>query len=733
MDKLKPAIGTVEELVHCVKKWGAHPNAWLEALTGQRVRGDLKSNIAEVLARPTSAATFVDSLSPLAIIALGLLTEKDRDWPFDLFNLELGRIIGDARAERAMDELTSRGLSFEGRAFNGWTPCRTRMLPKVLKTWLRPELDGLLQATDDLDEIADAGSVPDGVFDPSLDLAFVVAGMATLRPRVTVDDGRLFARERTKLGAMLGLGDSPVLDLMIHRLTSAGLLLENSDLSQPRLEPHWPVVAKWAQLSVPERVRLQLAHRLDDDGARSILAANGAWVSEGRVRRHHMMAPPDCLPPKRDALANAMDDSWRNLKRTIEGWPEVEVSSQAGTWAARLRPHLAAALSGRVCPSAKLHVQASFEVLVPREAALADVVFVARVADLVKVDTVATFRITRDSARRAVMSGLSLDEMDATLARMAAFGVPESVGRSLRDFVGNMGRCTVRDAVLVEFDNAQLASKAAGVLGDHARLVTPTIFEVSRSEQDSVLERLDRAGMAPRETRISPARPTPRLTPGDDPEDDPDYWEDDHDPDDWGGRRSQAIRSPADRFAAIMATTRESWPTLALGLHLPPARIAAVRAVRKQAQGEACAPPAPRVSTAVDTRPRDKPKLSLVPARPRTAGPSPALPIERLGPLATAPDRIRRTLLLAASIDAEVAATSITGQPLRFRPIEIDDSASPTVRIWQGDAVTTVPLADLAQVAVVPASARRLGRNQPCPCEGGRKFKRCCGSNAQRP
>ena len=24
----------------------------------------------------------------------------------------------------------------------------------------------------------------------------------------------------------------------------------------------------------------------------------------------------------------------------------------------------------------------------------------------------------------------------------------------------------------------------------------------------------------------------------------------------------------------------------------------------------------------------------------------------------------------------------------------------------------------------------RLGRNQPCPCGSGRKFKRCCGSQA---
>jgi uncharacterized protein YecA (UPF0149 family) len=48
----------------------------------------------------------------------------------------------------------------------------------------------------------------------------------------------------------------------------------------------------------------------------------------------------------------------------------------------------------------------------------------------------------------------------------------------------------------------------------------------------------------------------------------------------------------------------------------------------------------------------------------------------------------------------------------------------------QGQIIGTWPLADLKHVALVPASARRLGRNQPFPCQSGRKFKRCCGPRA---
>ncbi|WP_216329731.1 YecA family protein [Deinococcus aestuarii] len=42
------------------------------------------------------------------------------------------------------------------------------------------------------------------------------------------------------------------------------------------------------------------------------------------------------------------------------------------------------------------------------------------------------------------------------------------------------------------------------------------------------------------------------------------------------------------------------------------------------------------------------------------------------------------------------------------------------------------PLASRLAAVVLPRAAR-VGRNQPCPCGSGRKFKKCCGSPAPRP
>ena len=716
---MRSPVDTIQELSGVVKKWGAHPNAWLEALTGQRAHGDLKRNLEALLASPSSAAKVVDSLSARATVALALLTESDQVWIERLFFLELARTIGPNYVPAALQELTSRGLWFTSRSFDGWMKEDVLALPEVLKKWLRPELEGLLRVTDKTIEIAETEpAAAQSVFDPSLDFAFLLAGVATYRPRITVSDGRLFARERTKLAALLKQPDSYELDNLVAQLDDLGLLRVKDSENQPRLEPNWQVVDQWAALTASDRIRMQLAAVLESRVGKVILAAGGAWMTEGTLRRQQAMVRDGYLPQQVDRLVAAMNEEWAQVKARISSAREFEVSSPSDGWAVRLHPRLTAALNGRTCAPAKLHVQASFEVLVPREAALKDVAFMARIADLVQVDTVATFRITRESARQGVMSGLALGQICAELKRISAFGVPESVERSLSDFVGHMGRCTLRSTFLLEFDEAALAQKAAGVLGQDARPITSTIFEVATSAQQSVQQKLDRAGMLP---RSGPAQESsPDLPDGEDS----DGWEDD--PDNWDNDPYVARpAAPAARFAAALASAQKSWPTLPLGLHLPPARVAAVRTAREIGENALARPSRPRESTPVEFVPKvqDKP---IPTSHPAIAIAAPGSPIEKLGPLQTTPERIRSTLIQACAIDADVVV-SIKGRTLRFHPIAIDESADPSVRAKQGEVIGTWPLADLKHAALVPASARRLGRNEPCPCQSGRKFKRCCG------
>ncbi|MGD0076906.1 MAG: SEC-C metal-binding domain-containing protein [Candidatus Binataceae bacterium] len=52
-----------------------------------------------------------------------------------------------------------------------------------------------------------------------------------------------------------------------------------------------------------------------------------------------------------------------------------------------------------------------------------------------------------------------------------------------------------------------------------------------------------------------------------------------------------------------------------------------------------------------------------------------------------------------------------------------------------------LPLSELPNLAAMlgetsapaPVTRRKIGRNQPCPCGSGKKFKKCCGAEQYRP
>jgi len=49
----------------------------------------------------------------------------------------------------------------------------------------------------------------------------------------------------------------------------------------------------------------------------------------------------------------------------------------------------------------------------------------------------------------------------------------------------------------------------------------------------------------------------------------------------------------------------------------------------------------------------------------------------------------------------------------------------------QFDSVKNEPASSPAPVKQVPIKrdGRKIGRNEPCPCGSGKKYKRCCGAN----
>jgi uncharacterized protein YecA (UPF0149 family) len=52
--------------------------------------------------------------------------------------------------------------------------------------------------------------------------------------------------------------------------------------------------------------------------------------------------------------------------------------------------------------------------------------------------------------------------------------------------------------------------------------------------------------------------------------------------------------------------------------------------------------------------------------------------------------------------------------------------AAATATGWTGTTAATEPVLPAAKPAPAPPPKLNVGRNEPCPCGSGKKFKRCC-------
>ena len=120
------------------------------------------------------------------------------------------------------------------------------------------------------------------------------------------------------------------------------------------------------------------------------------------------------------------------------------------------------------------------------------------------------------------------------------------------------------------------------------------------------------------------------------------------------------------------------------------------------------------------------------------------------------------TLRLCSSLDLERALHQCLLYVRRFMPagqstqmlapiiaLTCDEAGEPIIDIAEADlarlndeAVSLIPSAvhaideywktrrgDVRPERGAPRGGRKVGRNDPCPCGSGRKYKRCCGAN----
>jgi len=59
----------------------------------------------------------------------------------------------------------------------------------------------------------------------------------------------------------------------------------------------------------------------------------------------------------------------------------------------------------------------------------------------------------------------------------------------------------------------------------------------------------------------------------------------------------------------------------------------------------------------------------------------------------------------------------------------LTEAAPDLIPQWVQTLHATCLSDDMDQFTNVPARSMKVGRNEPCPCGSGRKYKKCCGKN----
>jgi len=657
----------------------AAARGWYQRLFGEAA-GDFVADVEARLGDRAQARRLIDRLGAEAAVVLAILAEAPEGIRMETLAFEVITLIG-AGATQGIDRVHQAGLVFEVRPYDYRNNQQAvlYLLPASLQSWLRPVLGGLLAASRPTPPVEPS---PHSARDANWPEAMTLAAVASLRPRLT--SGRLFKKDGERLAGLLAPANLPQPpEAIIDRLRQLHLLA--CDDSEPtRLEPDWTALAAWAERAAAELVRERLGFlHVGVPAWSSLVEAGGDWVEEIHLARGFRIARRIVPPPGR-TTGSLTEKTWAlERERTLATWPEVERLERDGTVFWRVRPALLASGGGG---AARAHVQPDFEIVAPPEMALRDHGMQARVAELRRPDVVATFALTAASARRAAAGGLGGARIADGLRAIAAHGLPPSVERAIRDWTGDIGRCALRVAVLISFDESSLADRAATLLGPAVERVGPCSLAAPEHLEVEIERRLIEAGMAP---RSSP---------------DGESADDDDDLDDSDDDLSMPWSPPPKHREASAAEPPD------------PRWVAAVRGLRARGESRA-APVGFSISPGASAPPPSTGAQPGAPSRGSAARP-PAL--RPLPPLVA----MQRGLLYGADVIVERAGRKVTVQPLRAA----SDHPAPDfeVAVAGGQGTEIVRLQEVQSAFLVPSTARLVARNHLCPCGSGRKFKRCC-------
>ena len=167
---------------------------------------------------------------------------------------------------------------------------------------------------------------------------------------------------------------------------------------------------------------------------------------------------------------------------------------------------VAAVARGPLEGTASGHVTPSFEVILPPESPLLDIVRVGACCEWARLDRAIVARITKSSVARAVAGGASAGQILAQLAAASRHPIPQNVEAAIHDWAGSVISATIATGHVIVVDPGARARVALALAKLDARELAPGVLVVDDGEELRAITRaLTRAGIYHRE--VSPVRP----------------------------------------------------------------------------------------------------------------------------------------------------------------------------------------------------------------------------------
>jgi hypothetical protein len=146
-------------------------------------------------------------------------------------------------------------------------------------------------------------------------------------------------------------------------------------------------------------------------------------------------------------------------------------------------------------PEMKYLLQPTFEILAPVGLPMERLWQLGEVAELGRVDRANTYRLTRESVRRALDEGHRPAEVVGCLEEGSQVGVPQNVSSTVKDWCGRHGEVELHDALVLTcaLDRVGKVRKVLDKHGVPFQALAETVLAIPRERSDEILEALHAA------------------------------------------------------------------------------------------------------------------------------------------------------------------------------------------------------------------------------------------------